>query len=535
MKVRRASVLIPVVLMLIVGTGCPGRGTVSSKGGSSGKASPKEATAEDILKSAIHQLRPENFSIDAAQDKPISLLNSWRVLAAGARKESAEDKSHAPMLPTGWASAEEEKRLAQDSYDERDALHIRDCLLTHAIANNLATRSNDELGRAQAVFDFVVRNIALRADGEPELPLGTYLLLLVGRGSAEDRVWICASILKQLRIDTVIVQSATDAESDPDAWLMGVVLNNRVHLFDPRLGIAIPSTAEIGQAATPPAALDEIADHPEWLQSLAPRPDQPYVLEAEALKQPLVMPVVEVGYWGRRMNVLEQVLPAEDFCVLYDPPVNDLGRTGVAERIAVACNWIKPEGMKAWPYPHRQLAAIRKMDQAQMQQISQALIGFNAPIPFDVDRATGKPTAGTPERKMLRIRTDQLLGKYEDATQRYLSIRHLEIEGNPFPDLMAIHRLAAEDAIYWSGLCKFESQEYASAIEQLGGYIKRFDRKGRWSFAARALLAECRARLGQFAEAVSTIERTLPDDPFREANAIQIKRWTASLAKAKVD
>ena len=129
---------------------------------------------------------------------------------------------------------------------------------------------------------------------------------------------------------------------------------------------------------------------------------------------------------------------------------------------------------------------------------------------------------------MHKIRTDQLLGKFEDVTQRYLVIRRLELlesEANRYPEILQLHRLAAEDAIYWSGVSKFESAEYDAAIEQLAGYLKKFNRKGRWTFAARSLLAESHAQQSRFAEAIAAIERTVAEDPYREANAIRVKLW----------
>ena len=527
MRVRRVASLF--VSLFLVGSiaGCPGRGAVSSKSDSSEQA----ASAEDLLKSAIHQLRPENFSIAAAPDKPISLLNSWSGLMADTKQVGTSDKVEALPLPAGWATADEEKRLHSGKYDERDAIHIRDCLLTRATAKYLEARHGDELDRVQEVFQFVVRNIALRGGDDLELPLTTYLLMLTGKGSAEDRAWICASILKQLRIDSVIIRPAAELKADDDVWLFGVILNDRVYLFDPRLGIAIPSSAD-ATATKRPATLDEIASHPEWLQSLSVRADQPYPIEADSLKQPQVMPIIEVNYWSHRLYRLEQVLPAEDSCVLFDPPVDEVGRSGMVKRLQAACPTVSADSLKPWPYPEHQYQASRKASKNLVQQITQLLIGFNAPITVNVDSQTNQPSAAVPERKLLKIRTDQLLGRFEEATQRYLSIRHLEVEANPYPEIAQLHRLAAEDAIYWSGISKFEAEQYDAAVEQLAGYLKRFDRNGRWTFAARSLLAESHARQSHFAEAITVIERTVTEDPYRAANAIRVKHWKARVKQS---
>ncbi len=529
MNVRRASVLFLGVLLAGAIAGCPGRGAVSSKGNPSNKPAAQGASAEDLLRSAIHQLRPENFSIAAAPDKPVSLLNSWRGLVAEAKPPEANDRENAPPLPAGWTTADEEKRVQSDKYDDQDAIHVRDCLLAKVASKYLSARRGDELQRVQEVFQFVVRNVALRGGEDLELPLPTYLLLLTGRGSAEDRAWICATILKQLRIDSVIVRPSADSKPDDNQWLFGVVLNDRVHLFDPRLGLAVPSSADAAATDSPPATLSEIASHPEWLQVLSARADQPYSIEADSLANPRVMPIVETAYWSRRMSRLEQVLPTEDACVLFDPPVDDLGRSGTVRRLLAACPTVKEDDFKPWPYPERQREASRKASPALVQQIQQTLLGFNVPITVNVDPQTKQPSAAVPERKMLKIRTDQLLGKFGDVTQRYLSIRRLEVEPNPFPEIAQLYRLAAEDAIYWSGVSKFEAEEYDAAVEQLAGYLKRFDRKGRWTFAARSLLAECHARQSRLAEAITAVDRAVAEDPYRDANAIRVKGWKSRL------
>jgi tetratricopeptide (TPR) repeat protein len=169
---------------------------------------------------------------------------------------------------------------------------------------------------------------------------------------------------------------------------------------------------------------------------------------------------------------------------------------------------------------------MKKATPAIKQSFEIATQTFNLPIPFKVSE-DGQVKFGNPERKLLRIRTEQLLGKFDDATQRYMSIRHLEIEQVPVPEMAVLNRKGAENAIYWTALCKFEAKEYDAAIEQLNAYLKRYDRSGQWRFAARALLADCHAELGHLKEAIDTLERSRSDDPYRLGNAVRVKQWKA--------
>ena len=549
MRFPRPAVLALCLIFLGAMAGCPSRSNVGvGSGNSSGSPDAGEASPEDLLKSAIHQLRPENYSIASATDKPVNLLNSWH-----SRTADAGSAAEPPKIPAGWIDDEDAGQLTRPGYVLPDALHISDAMLNHTIATYLAARANDDVGRIRMVFDYVVRNIALRSPDEPDLPLGVYSLQLFGRGTAEDRAWVCAALLRQLRIDSVIVRPPHDAGVDDDAWLLGILLNGNVHLFDPRMGIAIPSTSDLAPAADGrPAMLAEIVKHPEWLQSLALRADQPYAIDAESLKHPEILPIVEPGFWSVRMRHLESALPADDLCVLYDPLNDEPERTGLLSRLQKLSPEWKPGKLTPWSYPrHRSLeprqqtqALTARMPPAVQQEFEIARNTFNIPFPILVNG--GKKSLievkgmvdrgekvvfspGHPEHKLLRIRTDQLLGKFDDATKRYLSIRHLEIEPPlaRVPELEFLNRLGAENAFYWTCVCKFEARDFEAAIEQLSKYLQKYDRNGRWNFAARALLAECHAELGQFKEAAAALERSRSDDPYRAANAIRIKRWTA--------
>lgn len=509
MRFPRFLVVPSVLLLLATVVGCPGNGQVSNPG-----AASAESSADDLLVSAVHQLRPENYSIAAAADKPVSLLNSWHGLAPDPSPKTDDS------VPQGWIDEAQAIRLKSENYDLFDAVHIRDAMLTHTIAGYLSTRASDEVGQATAVFDFVVRNVALRGDDDPDMPLGIYRILLLGQGNPEDRAWVTASLLRQLRLDSVIVRPKSDKAAEN--WLLGVLLKGQVYLFDPRLGLAVPSSDE-PTGSTVPATLTQIVEHPEWLQGFSVKSDE-YPIKAEALKDVDIFPIVEVDWWTRRIRYLESVLPASDLCVLSDPLSDSNGREGLLTRLKAA-GWV-PESLKPWPYPRHQAEAMTKVSPAIKQASDIAMMPFNLPIPFKVDK-DNQVTLGNPEAKLLRIRTEQLLGKFDDATQRYLSIRHLEIEPAPVQEIANLNRKGAENAIYWTAICKFEAKEYDAAVEQLNAYLKRYDRSGQWRFAARALLADSHAERGRFKEAVDTLERSRSDDPYRLGNAVRVKRWKA--------
>jgi tetratricopeptide (TPR) repeat protein len=479
---------------------------------------PATATSDDVLTSAIHQLRPENFGVNATTDKPVSLLNSWRFKQAEIQNVSDQatiDKPVPVKAPFGWVSPDEKPRLDQAKYDGLDASHIRDALFNRVVAGYLSDRGQGDLQKVAIIVDFVCRNVALWRDDEIELPLLPYVSLQLGCGSPDDRAWICAEILKQLRIDSVVLRPKTAKKTTGDNWLFGVLVEGQVYLFDMLLGLPIANDSNASVAT-----LAEIVSHPEWLEQMSV--NEPYRLTVDDLRESVVYVITNANFWSYRMHNLEQVLPPSDLCVLFDPLTDDEGQIGQLNRIAKSGGW-PVESLKSWTYPRLQMIEARSPSEEKVQELQRFTLPFSVPIPVKYDEQN-KPALGVPERKMQKTRSEHLLGKFADATAKYLRIRHLEVEPNP-PDIARINRAASEDAFYWTTLCKFEMGEYATAVELLTDYLKKYDRKGRWYFPARTLLAQSYAKLDQLPKAITTLERSSSDDPYRQANAVRVKRW----------
>jgi hypothetical protein len=516
-------------LLLALTLSIPGCGSktastpIHSGGAASGTGdSSATATSDDVLSSAIHQLRPENFDINAARDKPVSLLNSWRFKQAEAKLLT--DQPVTVSAPTGWIKSDDETRLAQAKFDGYDASHIRDALFHRAISGYLSDRGRNELQRIGIIVDFVCRNVSLWKDDEIELPLLPYMTMQVGRGNAEDRAWVIAEILRQLRIDSVILRAKSDVKGTSEKWLLGVIVEGQIPLYDVRLGLPLwtPDAGENDTAAT----LSQIVSHPEWLEQMSV--NEPYRLTHQDLTDLDVFVISEANFWCRRMYNLEQALPTSDVCVIYDPVSDEGDRSGLLQRVAKAGDWSN-ENLKLWPYPRLQQAELMRPNPEREKEWQQLTVPFSVPIPVKVDQE-GKQTIGIPERKLQRCRTDHLLGKFADATTRYLRIRHLEVEPFP-PEIERINRMASEDALFWTTLCKYELGEYATAVDLLLDYQRKYDRKGKWFFSARSLLAQCYARLDRLPDAIATLEKSSSDDPYRAANAVRLKRWSATKAK----
>ena len=520
-----------VVLALPLLVGCPSASAPSSaakkKGDdkSANTLSATQQTAEDVLSSALHQLQPENLGIDSDLEAAISVLNSWKGLAEKTRPAGLKPpEADWSKVPAELVAEDVRTRINSTRYDAMDGRHIRGCLLANAIAKKAGAPADSDLGRATLLFDYTVRNVALQADDEVPLPLTPYEILIVGRGTPSDRAWIFASLLKQWQIDALVLRPI--ANNDPQAWLVGVPLEGQVYLFDARLGLIVPNPE--ADANSPlfrtPATLGQIQEHPDWLNQLAPADDQPYPLTADDLSDPLIELIAEPQYWSERMWLLEQSLPGDSVCLLYDPLAGSPENPGFLGRIQAVPALNRPKDWRMWTYPYRQFLGMSQMDQLTTQAMRSAMLAFVVPI--EVDPETNQ---ATPTNRQLGNRTDQLLGRLEEATAKYLVIRQLGVRLDPDASINQLNQLAAEDAFYWTAICKYEQGQFDGTIETLEGYFKRY-RRGKWIAAASQLLALSQVAKNDFAAAIQTLKSTDSNDPNADTNAVLLKHWS-SLAK----
>jgi TolA-binding protein len=522
--------------------GATGNASVN-KGGS-----PPSDPATDMLRSAMFQLQPENLGIDSDPDAAISVLNSWReqtslieVERYGFTAESLQ------ALPHTLLSAEQRRRMLATEFSRDDATYIRNALLAAQMSRYATEGKTAELDRIVALFEFAMRTVTLQPSMVPQLPFGWYEILVLGQGTADDRAWVFATLLKQQRIDAVVLQS----KDDPEARLVGVILDGETFLFDTKLGLPIPRGEDPpGVRISRPATLKEMQAHPEWWQGLTVRADQPYPWNSDQLAAADVFVISAEESWGGRMKQLETVLPSDSLCVLYDPLVETPALPPLTARIAAGHAAWTPDTLRFWSHPLNVAERFASMGQ-QAAQLMFLLERFNVPIEIKevektvVNETTKKPEVvkgleARPLRQHLKCRMEQLQGKFADATAHFLGIRHLAVEslpaelaGNPqvLQQVRQMYALAASDASYWSAVCKRELGDLTTAAGALEDYRRRYPRSD-WTSAAGYLLALVRAERGELSEARAAISSLAADDPHRPGLDVLLKRWEG-LADAK--
>jgi tetratricopeptide (TPR) repeat protein len=496
------------------------------------KPAARQADIEEQLKSALYQLQPENLNIDSRLDDAVSVLNHWWSAVQAADLEPTgltPPPIPAERLPEGWLS-----RLERDTYDLEDGAHVRAAYLARNVANRLADQTEDELERVVRVFEWVCRNVTLAADDDPLPPMTFYELMIVGRGRAADRAWVFGEILKQLKIDAVVLQ-AREGQAAVGPPIVGVILGDAVYLFDPQLGLPIPRGDEPPSPhIRRPATLREIREHPHWLKALSLRTDQPYEPTGEQLTAAAVQVITSPTSWTRRMWNLEQLLPSEALCSLYDPPAALGDAPGLFTRVAAADPHWTADALQVWTYPlqrQAEFAAVHPQANPQVFRLLQAtLLPFEVPFEPKLDEKKEKVVQIAQTKQQLKTRTLQLQGRYAPAIAGFVGIRQIALSPPPDPAWNPLYQRAAEDAFYWTCVAKYEQGEYESAVATLGDYLKRHTRGGRWVGPAWQLLAECQRELGQLPQAIQALKGATGDEAYRNTNALLARRWSEASA-----
>jgi hypothetical protein len=528
-----ALVLAAVAVLALNGCDPPAAPVTSSSSGT-GKATH----CEELLTSALDMVQPERLGISSDRDNAVDLLNQWLPECAPAAG-SAGSQARKPdkLLPPEVLA-----RATLERFVGRDAWHIRDCVQAKAAADFAVRGADDDLGRVVQLFYYVVRNVQLVEREEDALPLTPREILLLGRGTAEDRAWIFANSLRQLRIDAVLLrpQAKTAAASNAAAlpWLIGVLLDGEVYLFDSQLGWPIPAPDDDPKSlfVKRPATLAQAVADDALLRRLDLDAEHAYPLKSDDLTGVKVELIGDSSFWSSRMKRLQAALAGDRALVVADGLEDDETGEGVVARVAATGGgkWSAAD-VSLWSYPEQQIHGFGHLTEAQSQKLQVRALPFRVPYPISVSQnPDGSPNVriGQPERTQLKTRTAQLMGNHAIAVRSYATI--VTIPFSPTfdarlpiaPEIRRVHAQAAEDASIWIGLCQLELGSFAAATATFREYLKNYKR-GTWSDTCFALLAWSLAEQGQIDDALKSLRLVSDKNPQHQGYELLIRRWEA--------
>jgi len=517
-------------------TGGPG---TNPKGASVDANTVSARETERQLTSILTGLSPEYVSISSDRPASVADLGQWagESLSKGDAAAVTVDKA----ANAKWFSGEALTDVNDPSFSLRDGHHLTMANLAGGIVTRLVQKTADPLEQIDELFQFVVRETVLMPDEfDRQLPATPFESLLIGRSTAAGRAWALGILLRQLRIDAVILEP----KSKPAAWIIGVISpKGDVLLYDPRLGTAIPN-APAPEGFRKPASLQLILQKPELLRELDVS-TAAYPLGADDLKSLNVKLITDSSASSERMAKLQTMFTGSLMEVFDGLGKSALREQGLADRVIAAgtqAGWTAGD-VSVWSHPETQSEAFMSQGAEESPEWKLMTQVFAGPVILTQKRKQTKgesesasETDVKPTSEPLRlIRVIQLKGRTAEALRGYgpirtsaqrlsMMTRDPELQEKLYKAL-PLNQKAAEFAVYWIAVCQLELNP--RIVQQtLESYIRSYP-QGDMMSAVPELWATALWKSGDVKGAVQLLEGGRQRTPRQE---ILIKQWKAAAA-----
>ena len=382
----------------------------------------------------------------------------------------------------------------QLEFPRSDALAFRETVWLRDVSTWARGDAVDELDQARELFDWTARNVQL--DGVPAAE-GTqapsrvlqkpWETLLFGRGTATDRAWLFILLARQQGIDAALL-----ALVDPDdtararlrPWVVAVLSQGELYLFDPTLGMPIPAPGGVtrgpaGALDLRPATLAQVAQSDALLRQLDVE-EYRYPVESSQVQSVVVLLEASPTYLAQRMKLVENQLASGERLVLTTDP------SGQAKQFQ-ACRHVVD--VRLWALPYQTLVQERQLGPNRQQWQQAQLLPFMA--------ATGSFPA------LWKVRQYHLKGIFtgeQSAASYYQTARPPErlLNTAPLdPGLKQTLARAKLDASYWLGLIAAQQGNHEAAVDWLATRTLEAAPDGPWTWGARYNLGRVYEALGR--------------------------------------
>lgn len=522
-----------------------GEGSARSKD----SKSTSDRETERQLAGILQGLSPELVVVSSKRIDRVVELGQWAGEALTKGDAAAVKVDTAANAK--WFTGEALKEVNDPTFSLRDGHHITMANLAGHVVTQLLQKPADPLQQIDELFRYVIRHTALAPDEyDTQLPGTAFESLLTGRSTAASRAWALGILLRQLRIDAVILEP----KSNPEAWLIGVIApSGDVLLYDPRLGVGLPT--EPGPAGFKKAAtLAMVKEKPELLRLLdvePAKPDQkpePYPLKAEDLASLNVKLITDSSASSERMARLQTMITGTLMEVFDGVGKSQLREQGLADRVIAAgakANAWSAADVAVWAYPEKQSDAFMSSGAEDSKAWRGITNVFKGPVILMQERlqtknesdASTKTKVGWTSTPLRLVRVDHLKGRLTEALRSYGSIRDASqriamATGNPelqqqLAEARPLNRKAAEFAIYWIAACQLE-RDPRLVRNTIESYLRLYP-EGEMFDAIPDLLATAMAEAGDQASAVKFLEEG-QRTPRRE---VLLKMWRQPAAASE--
>lgn len=282
-----------------------GCGRAKQTGPSARSARPVEDSLE-----AARQLLHKSPDLAAAQGA-VQKVNAYLSTQGDAEVRSAIVQSQQLRNQQGnpfGLNAEDIEEVDNSSFTLLDGHHLEMCFVLRDAMQSLEVEGRPPVEQASAAFEWVVRQVRLIERGGPALP--PVEVLRRGRGTAIERAMVFLAAALQLGVDGCLVRCPVAGQADQAVWLVGMVVDKDVYLFDPGLGLAMPG-----------GTIAELRAKPERLKALTVDAKYPYPVDAKSVEKAEVFPVSFLSAQAPRMKFLEEWLSPEIAVRLWADPL----------------------------------------------------------------------------------------------------------------------------------------------------------------------------------------------------------------------
>jgi len=422
----------------------------------------------------------------------------------------------------------DELDLAKLEFSPKDGITLQELVWLRSISQWATGQEHaDPLEQAGRLFDWTIRNIQPQDQVLHATPKGLVQIrqsiwdtLLLGRGTPMDRAWVFVLLARQQNIDAALLAlpGKTDAQKGQlQPWVVGVLIEGKIYLFDPFRGIPLPAVdgirMEEGRLSIRPATLTEAATDPRVLEQLDAGEEFRYPVRASDLKR--VVALVEAGpaYLSQRMALVESRLSGRAKLVLTVAATRQAERFRQHPQVAEA---------QLWGLPFQVLIHQIRLGAERLRWQQSVLMPFGAgtatlPVLYKGrvhhlrGRLTGDPSA-TSFYQMARRSDFQLDSADLDAASKM------------------VFRRAKLDASYWLGLVVAVGGNHRAAIDYLKTRTLDAAPGGPWENGAIYNLARAYEAQGNFARAIELYRSndTAPDYHGQLLRARWLGRLTGS-------
>lgn len=419
----------------------------------------------------------------------------------------ATDEKLAPYLTAA--------ALGEMSFDQYDGRLIQEAVWLRDVSRWAQGDDFDAVARAEALFDWTVRNVQLDAE-DKSVPLRPWQTLMYGYGTARQRAWVFALLCRHQGLDVVMLALPDPGTADavPAAtrfWLPALFKDGQLYLFDTRLGLPIPGPGGKGVAT-----LRQLQDDPALVRQMD-LDDASYPVSEAQLQQVSVLLVADPFDLSRRARLVEVQLSGDD-------------QLALTSNSAMLVDQLKAvpgvDEVRLWEFPFRTLRDQLRLPKSVRRGEARAFEPFAWRPSLWKTRVLHfqgrKETVADPQHPSL----EETIDDHAEATQLYTSreVRPPDrlIEALPQPEKRRIYFTSKASASYWVGLLLFDEGKFAAAESWWSHPKLAAAADTSWVDGTRYNLARAYEAQDKIDEAIALYEQD--DSPQRDGNRLRA-RW----------